>query len=128
MRYPAEEELWNRIDSGDLAYLSKLTRCWLLPVSMMLPFPHPAILMNNLYRKPEGPGCQDQFLGRRNKLITADNNPAFGGVYKLAAVKDGSDAFQPKIKLSENTEKVTNPGNKTVYRIWQEDRQDQEPI
>ena len=56
-----------RIDSGDLAYLSKkLTRCWLLPVSMMLPFPHPAILMNIL-SKPEGPGCQDQFLGRRNQ-------------------------------------------------------------
>lgn len=57
--------------------------------------------------------------GVGTKLITADNNPAFGGVYKLAAVKDAdSDAFQPKIKLSENTEKVTNPGNKTVYRIY----------
>ena len=57
--------------------------------------------------------------GVGTKLITADDNPAFGGVYKLAAVKDtDSDTFVPKIKLSENTEKVTNPGNKTVYRIY----------
>ena len=47
------------------------------------------------------------------------DQPAFGGVYKLAAVKDSeSSTFIPKIKLSENTEKVTNPGNKTVYRIY----------
>ena len=52
-------------------------------------------------------------------LITSKDNPAFGGVYKLAAVKDAdSTNFTPKIKLSENTEKVTNPGNKTVYRIY----------
>lgn len=57
--------------------------------------------------------------GVGTRLITANDNPAFGGVYKLAAVKDsaGSD-FVPKIKLSENTEKVTNPGDKTVYRIY----------
>ena len=56
--------------------------------------------------------------GVGTRLITANDNPAFGGVYKLAAVKDAdSTEFTPKIKLSENTEKVTNPGNKTVYRL-----------
>ena len=57
--------------------------------------------------------------GVGTRLITANDNPAFGGVYKLAAVKDAdSTEFTPKIKLSENTEKVTNPGNKTVYRLY----------
>ena len=52
-------------------------------------------------------------------LITSKGNPAFGGVYKLAAIQDkDGDGFTPKIKLSENTEKVTNPGNKTIYRIY----------
>ena len=52
-------------------------------------------------------------------LITSNDNPAFGGVYKLAAVKNPETGeFVPKIKLSENTAKVTNPGNKTVYRIY----------
>ena len=57
--------------------------------------------------------------GVGTNLITSKDNPAFGGVYKLAAVRDAdSNNFVPKIKLSENTEKVTNPGNKSVYRIY----------
>ena len=57
--------------------------------------------------------------GVGTRLITSNDNPAFGGVYKLAAVKDPTTGeFVPKIKLSENTAKVTNPGNKTVYRIY----------
>ena len=52
-------------------------------------------------------------------LITCNDNPAFGGVYKLAAIKNKEDSdFVPKIKLSENVEKVTNPGNKTIMRIY----------
>ena len=109
-----------RIDSGDLAYLSKkLTRCWLLPVSMMLPSPPSSDLDEYLIESLKAQDAKINSWGVGTKLITADNNPAFGGVYKLAAVKDAdSDTFQPKIKLSENTEKVTNPGNKTVYRIY----------
>ena len=53
-------------------------------------------------------------------LITAKNCPAFGGVYKLSAVLE-KDAWIPKIKLSENPKKITNPGNKTVYRIYEKD-------
>ena len=56
--------------------------------------------------------------GVGTNLITAKDNPAFGGVYKLAAIRDENGTFIPKIKLSENTEKVTNPGNKTIYRIY----------
>ena len=59
--------------------------------------------------------------GVGTNLITAKDNPAFGGVYKLAAVMDGDGTFIPKIKLSENTEKVTNPGNKTIYRVYEKD-------
>ena len=52
-------------------------------------------------------------------LITSKDCPSFGGVYKLAAVKDkATGEFIPKIKLSENAEKITNPGNKTIQRIY----------
>ena len=56
--------------------------------------------------------------GVGTNLITAKDNPAFGGVYKLAAIMGEDGEFIPKIKLSENSEKVTNPGNKTVYRVY----------
>ena len=51
-------------------------------------------------------------------MITSKDCPSFGGVYKLAAIKKPDGTIVPKIKLSENTEKVTNPGNKTIYRIY----------
>ena len=64
-------------------------------------------------------GCKITSWGVGTNMITSRDCPAFGGVYKLAAVKDAdSTEFTPKIKLSENTEKVTNPGNKTVYRLY----------
>ncbi len=56
--------------------------------------------------------------GVGTSLITSKDWPAFGGVYKLAAIQDEAGNFIPKIKLSENTEKVTNPGNKEIYRIY----------
>ena len=57
--------------------------------------------------------------GVGTNLITSKDCPSFGGVYKLAAILDRETGkFIPKIKLSENTEKVTNPGNKTIYRIY----------
>ena len=56
--------------------------------------------------------------GVGTNLITSKDNPAFGGVYKLAAIMGSDGRFIPKIKLSENTEKVTNPGNKKIYRIY----------
>lgn len=56
--------------------------------------------------------------GVGTNLITSKDNPAFGGVYKLAAIQNEEGEFVPKIKVSENIEKVTNPGNKTIYRIY----------
>lgn len=56
--------------------------------------------------------------GVGTNLITSKDNPSFGGVYKLAAIMGPDGKFIPKIKLSENTEKVTNPGNKKIYRVY----------
>ena len=66
-------------------------------------------------------GAKITSWGVGTNLITSKDCPAFGGVYKLAAVKTGEGDFVPKIKLSENTEKITNPGNKTVYRIYEKE-------
>ena len=62
-------------------------------------------------------GARIDSWGVGTNLITSKNTPAFGGVYKLAAVEEDGD-MKPKIKLSENPAKITNPGNKTVYRIY----------
>ena len=52
-------------------------------------------------------------------MITSKSDPVFGGVYKLCAVKDSTDEdFIPKIKISENVEKITNPGKKKLWRIF----------
>ena len=56
--------------------------------------------------------------GVGTNLITSKDCPSFGGVYKLAAIQNKDGEFVPKIKLSENTEKITNPGNKTIFRIY----------
>ena len=56
--------------------------------------------------------------GVGTNLITSKDCPSFGGVYKLAAIQNAEGEFQPKIKISENIEKITNPGNKTIYRIY----------
>ena len=64
-------------------------------------------------------GAKITSWGVGTNLITSADNPAFGGVYKLAAVMDEKTGeFIPKIKLSENSVKITNPGNKTVFRIY----------
>lgn len=64
-------------------------------------------------------GAKINSWGVGTNLITCNDNPAFGGVYKLAAIKNkNDDTFMPKIKLSENIEKITNPGNKTIMRIY----------
>ena len=112
-----------RIDSGDLAYLSKEAYKMLAAAG----FDDAVISASSdldeyLIESLKAQDAKINSWGVGTKLITADDNPAFGGVYKLAAVKDAdSTEFTPKIKLSENTEKITNPGNKTIYRIY--DRQ-----
>ena len=64
--------------------------------------------------------CIDSW-GVGTNLITSKNTPAFGGVYKLSAIKNENGEFIPKIKISENTEKITNPGNKTIYRVYEKE-------
>ena len=65
-------------------------------------------------------GCIDSF-GVGERLITAKSDPVFGAVYKIAAVEENG-VFQPRIKISENVEKITNPGLKKVYRIYDENK------
>jgi nicotinate phosphoribosyltransferase len=109
-----------RIDSGDLAYLSKEAYKMLAAAG----FDDATISASSdldeyLIDSLKAQDAKINSWGVGTNLITSKDNPAFGGVYKLAAVRDtDSDRFIPKIKLSENTEKVTNPGNKTVYRIY----------
>ena len=111
-----------RLDSGDLAYLTKKARKMLDDAG----YPQAKItcsngldeyLINSLFQQG---ACIDSF-GVGTNLITAKDNPSFGGVYKLAAVQLDDGTFEPKIKLSENTEKITNPGNKKIYRIYEKD-------
>jgi nicotinate phosphoribosyltransferase len=61
--------------------------------------------------------CIDAF-GVGERLITSESEPIFGGVYKLAAIEDERGRITPKIKISENTSKITNPDFKTVYRLF----------
>lgn len=107
-----------RLDSGDLAYLSKEIRkilninglegCKILASNSLDEYII-ADLMN------QG-ACIDIF-GVGERLITAKSEPVFGGVYKLVAVEEKNNIV-PRIKLSENIEKVTNPGYKTVWRLF----------
>ena len=108
-----------RLDSGDLAYMSKKARKMLDEAG----FPDAVIsassdldeyLINSL--KDQGAAITSWGVG--TNMITSSDCPAFGGVYKLAAVQDENGEFIPKIKLSENSEKITNPGNKTVFRLY----------
>lgn len=111
-----------RMDSGDLAYLSKKARRMLDEAG----FADAVIAASNdldeyLIESLKFQGAMITSWGVGTNLITSKDNPAFGGVYKLAAIQKEDGTFLPKIKLSENTEKVTNPGNKTVYRIYDND-------
>jgi len=111
-----------RLDSGDLAYLSKIVRRKLDAAG----FTDAVISASNdldeyLIESLKIQGATITSWGVGTSLITSKDCPAFGGVYKLAAIQNEKGEFVPKIKLSENTEKVTNPGNKTVFRIYEKD-------
>jgi nicotinate phosphoribosyltransferase len=110
-----------RLDSGDLAYLSKKARKMLnaagfMDATIVASSDLDEYLIDSL--KTQGAAIDSWGVG--TNLITSKDCPAFGGVYKLAAIeKDGK--FIPKIKLSENQWKITNPGNKTVYRVYEKE-------
>ena len=109
-----------RLDSGDLAYLSKEAKKMLDAEG----FTDAVISASNdldehLISSLKDQGATINSWGVGTNLITSKDCPSFGGVYKLAAILDrDTGKFIPKIKLSENEEKITNPGNKTIYRIY----------
>ena len=107
-----------RIDSGDITYLSKNARKLLDDAGLQ----ECTIVASNSFDEylirdviVQG-ACIDSF-GVGERLITARSEPVFGGVYKMAAIEDNGEII-PKIKISENAEKITNPGFKTVYRLY----------
>ncbi len=111
-----------RLDSGDLTYLTKEARRMLdeagwtecrITVSNSLD----EYIISDLLSQG---ACIDSF-GVGERMITAKSDPVFGGVYKLAAVEDAEGNIIPKIKISENVSKITNPHFKKVYRFFAND-------
>ena len=112
-----------RLDSGDLAYLSKhvrkmlddagLTDCKIVASNSLDEYTIGSILNQG--------GCIDSF-GVGERLITAKSDPVFGAVYKMCEIQINGKKI-PKIKISETVEKITNPGRKKVYRIYDEQGQ-----
>ncbi|MCI8407217.1 MAG: nicotinate phosphoribosyltransferase [Oscillospiraceae bacterium] len=109
-----------RLDSGDITYLSKKARKMLDEAGL----PGCKIVASNSLDEylietllSQG-ACVDAF-GVGERLITSKSDPVFGGVYKLCAVENEAGAVIPKIKISENTAKITNPHFKKVYRLFE---------
>ncbi|MDK2799114.1 MAG: nicotinate phosphoribosyltransferase [Clostridiales bacterium] len=110
-----------RIDSGDITYLSKEARKMLDEAG----FPDCKIIASNaldeyIIRDILIQGAKVDMFGVGERLITSKSEPVFGGVYKLAAVEENG-RIVPKIKLSENVSKITNPYFKQVYRLFERD-------
>ena len=111
-----------RLDSGDLTYLSKKARKMLDEAGL----PQCKIVASNsldeyIIRDLLQQGaCIDSF-GVGERLITSKSEPVFGGVYKLSAVERPDGSILPKIKISENPAKITNPHFKKVYRLFEND-------
>ncbi len=107
-----------RIDSGDITYLSKKVRKMLDDAG----FPDCTITASNsldeyIIRDTLMQGAKIDMYGVGERLITSRSEPVFGGVYKLAAVEKNGEII-PKIKISENIAKITNPGFKQVHRLY----------
>lgn len=108
-----------RLDSGDLAFLSRKARKMLDEAG----FTECKIVVSNsldewLIKDLLEQGAEIDAFGVGDKLITAHSEPVFNGVYKLVAVEDENGSIIPKIKISENVEKITTPHFKKIYRIF----------
>lgn len=108
-----------RIDSGDITYLTRKVRKMLDEAG----FPQCKIVISNsldeyIIRDIIRQGAQVDAFGVGERLITAKSSPVFGGVYKLCAIEDADGNIIPKIKLSENAQKITTPHFKKVYRLY----------
>ena len=108
-----------RLDSGDISYLSKQARKMLDAAGLQCcKITASNALDEHLIRDLVMQGAQIDTFGVGERLITSKSAPVFGGVYKLAAVEDDQGNIIPKIKVSENTTKITNPHFKKVYRYY----------
>ena len=111
-----------RLDSGDLTYLSKkarkmlddagLTGCKIVASNSLDEY-----IIRDLLTQ----GAKIDSFGVGERLITSKSEPVFGGVYKLSAVENKDGTIIPKIKVSENAAKITNPHFKKVYRLFEKD-------
>ena len=109
-----------RLDSGDLAYLSKKARkmlddaglcdCMIVASNSLDEFTIQSLITQ---------GARIDSFGGGERLITSKSEPVFGAVYKISAVENNG-VFEPRIKVSENVEKITNPGLKKLYRVYDE--------
>ena len=108
-----------RIDSGDISYLTKKARKMLddaghADAKIVISNSLDEYIIGDVLRQ----GAFIDSFGVGERLITSKAEPVLGGVYKLAAVEKADGTIVPKIKVSENVEKVTNPGYKKVYRLF----------
>lgn len=108
-----------RLDSGDISYLSKKARKMLDDAGLTeCKITASNALDEKLIRDLMMQGAQVDTFGVGERLITSSSSPVFGGVYKLVAVENASGDIEPKIKVSENTAKITNPHFKKLYRYY----------
>lgn len=108
-----------RLDSGDISYLSKKARKMLDEAGLTeCTITASNALDENLIRDLMMQGAQVDTFGVGERLITSAKSPVFGGVYKLVAVENEGGEIVPKIKVSENTAKITNPHFKKLYRYY----------
>jgi len=119
LKAKGKKPLGIRLDSGDLAYLSKEARKMLDKAG----FPDTIIcasgdLDEHSINSLKNQGAKIDLWGVGTKLITSEEMPALGGVYKLSAMEDENGELIPKIKLSDNSAKITNPGFKSIYRVY----------
>ena len=119
LRAAGHEPKGIRLDSGDLAYLSKRARKMLDDAG----YPDAIICASGdldeyLINSLKNQGARIDLWGVGTKLITSADMPALGGVYKLSALYPAGGEPIPKIKLSDNSDKITNPAFKDVYRIY----------
>ncbi|MGI6732715.1 MAG: nicotinate phosphoribosyltransferase [Anaerovoracaceae bacterium] len=110
-----------RIDSGDVTYLTKRARAMLDEAGLT----ECKIVISNsfdeyLIRDVINQGAKIDSFGVGERLITARSEPVFGGVYKMVAIEEDGEII-PKIKISENIEKITTPGFKTLFRLYDKD-------
>ena len=111
-----------RLDSGDMAYLTQQARRMLdeagwTECSISVSNSLDEYIIRDILRQ----GAKIDLFGVGERLITAKSEPVFGGVYKLAAVEEPDGTIVPKIKISENVIKITNPHYKKLYRFYAKD-------